>query len=160
MIATQWALEFPNEVDRLILINSSFSLSPIQQRLKPTNYLGILKCIFSSSAQDIEQFILTTTCNTEKWKPHLSACVQFQKEHRIRLKNFIRQLKMTKHSQFYQKPDCHVIILASSNDRLVSPQCSHTIATQWNVPLHLHPTAGHDLPMDDGTWIIDSIKKG
>lgn len=160
MIATQWALEFPQEIKHLVLINSSFSLSPFYQRLMPRNYWSILKCLIHLNNQKIEEFILSTTCNTSLWKKVLKDCADFQAAHPIQLKNFIQQLRMTKHSQFTQKPNCKVQVLTSKYDRLVSFKCSEKIAAQWQVPLNTHPTAGHDLPMDDCSWIIDTIKKG
>jgi alpha-beta hydrolase superfamily lysophospholipase len=43
-------------------------------------------------------------------------------------------------------------------DALVSPECSLAIARRWDLPVHLHPDAGHDLPLDDGAWVAARIK--
>jgi len=40
---------------------------------------------------------------------------------------------------------------------LVSVRCSERLAAQWGVLLQLHPTAGHDLPLDDGSWVVQQI---
>ena len=51
-----------------------------------------------------------------------------------------------------------ILLLASQNDRLVSCQCSQTIARAWGVPLRMHPSAGHDLPLDDAQWVIGQVR--
>ena len=42
-------------------------------------------------------------------------------------------------------------------DRLVSPRCSQRLAAAWKVPLALHPSAGHDLPLDDPDWLLAQL---
>ena len=45
-------------------------------------------------------------------------------------------------------------VLASNGDRLCSPIASRRLAARLGAPLHVHPTAGHDLPLDDPDWVI------
>jgi hypothetical protein len=42
---------------------------------------------------------------------------------------------------------------------LVDPRCSQTLADCWNLPLAVHPVAGHDLPLDDGSWVLEEIAR-
>lgn len=158
LIATQWALAFPNEISHLVIINSSFANSPIYHRIKPFNYLSLLKNIFFHKPEDIEKFILETTCNSDNWKSVLPKYVAFQNEHPVRFKNIIRQLQLAQKGRFNQKPDCQILILTSANDRLVNTKCSLLIAKNWGLDSETHPTAGHDLPMDDSSWIISMIQ--
>ena len=51
-----------------------------------------------------------------------------------------------------------ILLLASQNDGLVSCQCSQAIARAWGVPLRMHPSAGHDLPLDDAQWVIGQVR--
>jgi hypothetical protein len=39
----------------------------------------------------------------------------------------------------------------------VSPACSQTLANKWQVPCLVHNQAGHDLPLDDGDWVLRAI---
>jgi hypothetical protein len=48
-------------------------------------------------------------------------------------------------------------VLSSKADRLVNPLCSTQLATAWQVPHHIHPWAGHDLPHDDGQWVCERV---
>ena len=54
-------------------------------------------------------------------------------------------------------PSGRFLLLASRQDRLVSSRCSQAIAKAWQVPLRWHPWAGHDLPLDDGQWVIEQV---
>lgn len=159
MLSVKWAQLFPNEVSHLILINTSSSLSPFYHRLRPKNYAGIVKILLAGNPSAIEEFILSVSSNDEKkWRPLLEANTRFQTEHPIRNGNFLRQLQLTAQVDFLEQPTCKKLILASENDQLVSPACSKLIAQEWQVPIKLHPTAGHDLPLDDENWVIDQIR--
>jgi hypothetical protein len=61
------------------------------------------------------------------------------------------------------KPNLHspnqpVLLLNSLGDRLVSPACSLAIHQRYGLPIYTHPTAGHDLPNDDGQWVVRHLQ--
>ncbi len=161
MIATKWAELFPDEVSHLILINTSFSsLSPFYHRLLIRNYFGIIQNFLIHDPVKMEKFIMSATSNfPEKWKPRLQEMVEFQKAHPVSLTNFMRQLKMSGQAEFKNKPESEILIVNSLKDQLVSSSCSEAIAKQWGCQIKSHPTAGHDLPLDDSTWILEAIQK-
>ncbi len=160
MIATRWAQMYPEEVERLVLVNTSSSLSPFYHRFSIVKYLGTLKSIFVKNLEKSESFIMSSTSNCPlKWKPKLAELVKFQKEHPIATRNFIRQLRLASKVDFTQKPHKNVLILTSAQDHLVNWHCSRRIAEQWQVPLLINPTAGHDLTLDDPQWIIEQISE-
>jgi pimeloyl-ACP methyl ester carboxylesterase len=158
MLATEWAVRYPNEVSHLVLINTSSSQSPFYHRFKPQLYFQALRTILFSSPEKIEKFILNATSNTEHWKSVFEKCIEFQKTHPVQISNFIQQLKLARLSHFDQKPNCKVLILTAKKDRLVNFECSLKIAKRWDLKTLIHPTAGHDLPLDDSKWILDQIK--
>jgi len=43
-------------------------------------------------------------------------------------------------------------------DQLVNVKCSLKLAQYWQCDIRLHPTAGHDLPLDDGVWVAKQVK--
>jgi hypothetical protein len=45
----------------------------------------------------------------------------------------------------------------SQHDALVDVSCSRQLALRWNVTFAEHPTAGHDLPLDDSSWVIRKV---
>jgi len=40
----------------------------------------------------------------------------------------------------------------------VNPRCSGELARAWGVPLHVHAEGGHDLPLDDASWVLQCIQ--
>ena len=56
-----------------------------------------------------------------------------------------------------EAPQVPLLVLASAADRLVDPRCSRVLAERWGAAYREHPTAGHDLPLDDGEWIVRAI---
>lgn len=161
MLATRWAQLFPDEVSHLVLINSSSKLSPFDQRLKPTNYPGVLKQLFLGNPATSEEFILRTTSNSEDlWRPQLSENIEFSAAHPLKTFNFFRQLKLAGQTDFKIVPKATKLILTSKADRLVSYECSEKISQLWDCAIRYHETAGHDLSLDDGGWLIENIKNG
>ena len=56
-------------------------------------------------------------------------------------------------------PSVPCLILSSECDALVHPKSSEELAKAWNVSHSVHPTAGHDLSLDDPMWVIQQIQK-
>jgi pimeloyl-ACP methyl ester carboxylesterase len=52
-----------------------------------------------------------------------------------------------------------ILVLTSTEDRLVDPACSRALAAHLGAPVREHPTAGHDLPLDDPDWVVDRIRE-
>jgi hypothetical protein len=77
----------------------------------------------------------------------------------ISFKNCWRQIKA---AATYRpgniKPIQSVFLLNSLGDRLVAPICSEAISNKWGFEIQLHPWAGHDLPLDDGNWVVLELK--
>ncbi|MBC7741695.1 MAG: alpha/beta hydrolase [Bdellovibrionaceae bacterium] len=159
MIAARWAEIFPNEVQALVIINSSMAFSPFYHRLSPQFYFKLLLTLVCPSAEIIENTIMNISSNENlKWKNRIEELIQFQKNHAITFKNFLRQIKVTRQARIIKKPIEKVLILTSQKDRLVNYRCSLKLAELWKTPLKVHPSAGHDLPLDDSQWVIEQIK--
>ena len=52
-----------------------------------------------------------------------------------------------------------MLLLTSAGDTLVDPRCSQRLARVWGLPIAEHPSAGHDLPLDDGPWLAGQIAR-
>jgi len=63
MVAVAWAQSHPEEVAAQVLINTSMRrFSPLYQRLRPANYLPLLRLLLTGAAlQDWERAILHMT---------------------------------------------------------------------------------------------------
>ncbi len=161
MIATRWAEMYPQEISHIVLMNSSFgTLNPFYQRLMPNNYFSIAKNFLNYDAEKLETFVLSATSNSPTiWKSKLASVVEFQKKNPTTLRNFVRQLRLSMRADGTAAPPSKNLILGSVQDRLVNVNCSKKIAAEWNCKSAYHPTAGHDLSLDDPQWILDSIQK-
>jgi len=159
MIATKWATLYPDEIQNLVLISSSFSNSAFYERLRPQNYGSIAKLMLRSNPEQIEEFILSATSNSDHWKNRLQSNIHFHKKYPIQFQNLIKQLWVASQAQIPPKPIEKCTVLIGQGDRFVHPRCSLEIAKKWNISPQIHPTAGHDLPLDAPEWIIEQIKK-
>jgi len=104
--------------------------------------------------------ILRLTSNhAEKHTDVLDAWLSFRRECPVSRRNAIRQLLAA--SQYRApaiKPPVRMLILTSAADALVAPRCSKQLALQWQAEIVVHPTAGHDIPLDDGPWVAEQVR--
>lgn len=158
MIATDWAHRFPHEIESLCLINTSDAYSgKFYQRLRWQNYFHLLRLYLRlHDAQNFEFEILKITTNNFSNRSYWSErFAQLPTTTRI---NWLRQMIAASRYHFpLQKPGCEVKIISSQKDRLVSSECSLNIARRWGQALIQHPRAGHDLPLEDGDWLLRQI---
>jgi predicted alpha/beta hydrolase family esterase len=50
-------------------------------------------------------------------------------------------------------------VLRSLGDQMVSPHCSAALARHWACALWEHPSAGHDLALDDPQWLARTVAR-
>ena len=160
MVALSWSSAFSDEVQACVLVNSSMKpFSPFYQRLKPANYLRLLQLGLSRATDDQwERAILDMTSNVKN-ESILPAWLDLRRQHPITRTNAIRQLWAASRFRAPEPmPSAPTLVLTSSGDELVSSTCSRAIAQQGNWPVQIHPTAGHDLPLDDAAWVVDQVR--
>ncbi len=157
MLALDWALNAPQQVNSVTLINSSSAgLNPFWQRLQPRNYLKILLCLLAGPLQR-EELIWQMTVNSEVKPDILKQWQQWAIEHPVSRSNAVRQLWAASRFQLTARPACPVVVVSGLADQLVSPLCSQALAHKLNAALLTHADAGHDLPLDAGFWLADVI---
>jgi hypothetical protein len=42
---------------------------------------------------------------------------------------------------------------------MVNVVCSQKIAAALDAVIHLHPTAGHEISLDDAGWVLEHLKR-
>lgn len=156
MIATEWMRLFPKEISLSILINTSASnfSTPIE-RLQWQNYIKLISIFFSKKKE--HSILKLTSNNKERFLTFESFFQDYVDLQPTSLKSALHQIIAASRYRFPLTSPGKVLLLASKKDRLVSYTCSQAIAHQWKCPLFIHPTAGHDLPLDDPDWILDKI---
>jgi pimeloyl-ACP methyl ester carboxylesterase len=161
MVATDWAQRYPQEVARLVLINTSMRpFSGFTQRLRPGNWFALAALAARwQDAGHAERAIHHLTCNnTTARADDIAAWIRIRKTAPVSAANSWRQLRAA--AQFscaVQAPPCPTLLLSSLLDRLVNANCSQQLASAWKTPHKIHPWAGHDLPHDDPDWLCQQV---
>ncbi|MDE2606032.1 MAG: alpha/beta hydrolase [Burkholderiales bacterium] len=156
MVAMEWAARFPGELQGCILVNSSAGrLSPFWQRLRPGAWLQLAPWLQPRAGDlDRERAVYRVTSNLPLHDAVVDDWVAFARSRPVARRNLARQLFAAARYRAPARLPVPALVLASAQDRLVSPRASEAIARAWSLPLNLHPSAGHDLPLDDPDWVV------
>jgi len=160
MVSVAWAQVYPQEVAAQVLINTSMRpFSPFYQRLQPANYATLLRVALPGVAPEaIERAILHIT-SQRRDASVLSAWLALRHDRPVTGRNALNQLlAAARFTAPSAPPVTPTLLLASERDQLVSARCSQALAAAWQCPLQLHPWAGHDLPLDDGPWVMARVQ--
>ncbi|AEG93463.1 alpha/beta fold hydrolase [Ramlibacter tataouinensis] len=161
MVALEWARQAPAEVAGGVLINTSLrGVSPFWHRLRPANYPRLLSLLRPGvDALARERAILSMTSAQPQRQAQAPSCwAALARERPLSPGNAVRQLlAAVRFTAAPHPPPAPWLLLCSAGDRLVSPRCSHQLATRWRLPLLEHPWAGHDLPLDDPDWLLERL---
>ena len=160
MVAVDWCARHPNELAGAVLINTSLRpFSPLHQRLRPHN-LAVLLRLMGAGDRDRERAVLRLTSQRDGDDPGwLDDWVAWRHEHRVSRTNALRQLlAAARYSAPRARPAVPMLVLGSAGDCLVDPRCSLALARRWGTAFAQHPSAGHDLPLDDGPWVAGRVR--
>lgn len=161
MVAVAWAARHPGEIHGCVLVNTSLRpFSPFYQRLRPGTYISLLRLLMQGhDAEARERAILGLTSRRGGQSAAVLAdWVAYRREYPVSSRNALRQLlAAARYRAPRTRPACPILLLASHRDALVDPLCSRRLARQWQTELVEHPSAGHDLPLDDGAWVAAQV---
>ncbi len=164
MVAVEWSERFPADIERMVLINTSLApLNPFYHRLRPANYGALLRSVFYGSLAQREELVLRLTSNqTRTQLQHAELLRQWThcaSQHPVSRANILRQLVAAlTYRAVLSTPAVPVLLLAGEHDQLVDVKCSLALAKHWGCDIHLHPAAGHDLPLDDDAWVVQHVE--
>jgi pimeloyl-ACP methyl ester carboxylesterase len=161
MVATAWAQQYPDEIERLVLINTSMRpFARTYERLRPSAWRMLMRIVANwNDAHRCEQLIHRLTCHrTDTFDADLAQWAAFRRTHGASAANAWRQLLAAARFRACSTPPrCPTLLLSSAQDELVNPVCSARIAQKWGAAHVVHAWAGHDLPHDDAGWTCDAI---
>lgn len=159
MVAVAWSKAAPHEIAACVLINTSLRpFDPFHRRLRPQNYGTLLRCLFAAAAQRERLILQLTSCRGEAQAAVLEQWTGYQSEFPVSPRNALRQLWAAMRFRAPDvKPCPNMLVLGSLQDRLVDNRCSQELARRWHADAAFHPSAGHDLPLDDGAWIAQQV---
>lgn len=156
MIALEWMRKYPNDVHSAILINASLSnYSPFYKRLNWQQYTNVFRYFFASTT---EQESLIFAMTTRQSSRSVVGCwIEWRRAYPVSTSNALRQLYAASRYRFKATPSSTTLLIGSQKDALVDISCSKSLARAWHIPLFIHPEAGHDLPLDDPSWLLDKV---
>lgn len=160
MIAIDWMMRYPKEIEAAVLINTSARpLSPFYHRLRWTAYPHVLPLIFQSVAKR-EADILRLTSNRHQHDTKLlESWQQWQQQNPVSPASARNQLLAAMKFSVTTKPQQPLLVVTSRADRLVDYRCSRKLAQTWNADYVENESAGHDLPLDEPEWLVQNIKQ-
>lgn len=160
MVAAAWAQAFPKEVAACVLINTSFrGFSPLRRRLRLRAWPSLLRMPLTPSPEGRERLLFRLTSRREAEAiPPWESWADIRRSRPVQLRNAIRQMLAAARFKAPTQAPVRTLILTSAGDGLVASRCSLDIAQRWACAVAVHPWAGHDLPLDDGAWVIRAIQ--
>ena len=161
MVAVAWATRHQKELRGCVLINASLrGFDPFFRRLRPRAYTALLTLIAGNAVQQERAVLRLTSCRGDAQPAILDAWVAYRRECPVSRANALRQLiAAARYRAPASGPAMPVLVLASALDQLVDPCCSRHLAAEWKTSLAIHPGAGHDLPLDDPTWVARQVRE-
>lgn len=163
MVASAWARRFSDEIEWLVLVNTSMRpYSHFYERLRPAAWPALLRAASHWRGGDrgniAETMIHARTCaRRDTLAADLDAWRAIRASAGVSRANALRQLLAAARYTVRGLPRCPVLVLSSRADRLVDPACSTRLARAWGATHREHPWAGHDLPHDYPQWLVDAV---
>lgn len=160
MVAVEIARLYPKSIDDLVLINSSFkNLNQMFERLQPEALLHILKAGAATTTEAREDAVLKMVSNNPQRGLMVSKWSEIARLRPVSVGNFAKQLfAAATYNLPETKPDIPIYVFTSEGDRMVSPKCSKKLAEHWQLPIAIHPSAGHELYLDAPDWVIEKLQ--
>jgi len=162
MVTVEWAKRYPEEIRGIVLVNSSLkTFSGVTRRLSWRAWPWLFTTLATADAGAREKRILERTApSVAITSERVRARVGLYDAHPMSRGNLARQLwAAARYQPSVKAPTVPILVLYSERDGLVDPRCSEVIARTWKTAVHAHPTAGHDLPLEDPEWCCRAVKE-
>lgn len=161
MVCFDWRQRWPADpLLGLVAINTSIGgLCRPWQRLRAPALLSTLATLARSDAVARERAILELTTSEHREDLELAHRYAALYDARpIARANVLRQMIAAARFRATKAPSqVPVLLLSSAADRMVDPACSRQIAAAFAAQIAVHPSAGHDLTLDDPRWCSEQI---
>lgn len=159
MVSVAWAQAYPDDISRQVLLNTSLRpFSPFYQRFQPHNLCTVSRLLLSGAGADEWEHAIWRMTSHLSDPSVITDWVALRQLHPVTPMNALRQLwAASRFAAPEPPPATPTLLLASTHDSLVSVHCSRSLAKAWCWPLAEHPSAGHDLPLDDPAWVLSHM---
>jgi pimeloyl-ACP methyl ester carboxylesterase len=160
MVALEWTARHPTDFARAVVANTSVrSLSPPWERMRPRALRHVLAALLERDPERRELRILgATTLLHRDLDATAKRWASYATDQPMRRAAVVSQLLAAMRFAGPERIDVPLLVLGAANDPLTHPRCPERIAARLGAPFALHPTAGHDLSLDDGPWIAEQVR--
>ncbi|MDP2786993.1 MAG: alpha/beta hydrolase [Pseudomonadota bacterium] len=159
MVAVAWALRYPEECRAAVLLSTSMRpYGAIYERLRPGAWPTLLSLLGASGEARERAIFELSSARAAALADVMPAWIEYAREYPVSRLGALRQLLAAARFSAVEKPAVPVLLLAGAGDHMVNPRCSERLAQAWDADFVLHPTAGHDLPLDDGDWVAREVR--
>lgn len=159
MVTLDWADRYPGDFVHVAVCNTSTrDLGSLFQRFSPEALRTVLALlwanVFAPDPVARERRTLALVSNTDVGRGHAEAFAEYVRTAPAGPGVLVRQLLAGARYRAPAELAVPITVLCSEGDRLCSPAISRALATRLRAPLLVHPTGGHDLPLDDAAWVV------
>jgi pimeloyl-ACP methyl ester carboxylesterase len=159
MVALDWMDRFPGDFARGVVVNTSAATASWPwQRLRLRQLARVVRA-YSAPPVERERQLLAIVSSCADAGRTAETAEQWAALDPGTRTAAVRQLLAGATALLPRTLAPPTLVLVSGGDALVNPACSETIAARLKLPLRRHPTAGHDLPLDDGPWVAQQVSR-
>jgi pimeloyl-ACP methyl ester carboxylesterase len=161
MVGMDWTSRYPKDFKKVVLINTSAGdVGKPWDRMQ----LGVVPKILNSlvASDDVvkELSILDATTTLHRQNRTLAeAWASYRSDRPLGKGTAWAQIKA---ALGYRSPPSLPIpslVLLGAGDRLCHPKCGRSLAQRFGSVVQEHPTAGHDLGLDEPAWVAEHVSK-
>ena len=158
MIALDWASRHPQDFTHAVVANTSArDLSGLADRLSWFGRATIVRAMVARTQLARARLVLRLVANSDGGRAHAEAFAALATASPIDPSVLLRQIVAGARQRAPATVPVPLLVLISDADRMVSPRCSRVIAAKYGAQVAVHPTGGHDLPLDDPAWVVERI---
>jgi pimeloyl-ACP methyl ester carboxylesterase len=162
MVAVDWITRYPGDFSGVVLMNTSLSgVSPVYHRMRLKILPLVMRIFAEKRVEARERLILKLTSrHPDRHESVIPGWVSTARAFPITYANVMRQLTAAMRFRVPGRPPvAPLLILSSKGDELVDSVCSEALRDRWVSTFRQHPTAGHDLPLDEPEWVLDNLRQ-
>ncbi|GAB4587133.1 alpha/beta fold hydrolase [Nocardia sp. IFM 10818] len=158
MLAMDWCARYPGDFERCVVVNTSArEVSSVRRmRWEPVSVFAG-RSFRTPRAHESAVSRLTINHPDVDRVALAEAWAAYHSDTPVAPANALAQVVAAARFRLPQRIPIPLLVLAATHDRLAPFQMSQRIAGRYGAPMRLHPSAGHDLPVDDGQWVCRRI---
>ncbi len=159
MVAMQWAHDYPNDFKKIVVMNSSARSAPLWKRLTLPSLAVVAECFLEKDLVKREKKIIDMVLNLRKNDLKvIDSWIKIAQKNNFSKLTAMNQITAASLFELPSRIKVPMLVLTSRADRMVNYECSVQIAEKFKAPIKIHPSAGHDIAIDDSKWIVEQIK--